>query len=185
MIKWKTLCNKSCRYCYIESITVEFVFFRFFYDFISILQVHCLMHPGRQDLNVNFFTFRACRQLDGRQAPIFKNFPIRHIFLKSCFFKYKNKKRQKLTMRISGLGPLRAHSVCAPCWPSQNLSVLKTWMVPNFIQNNVGVWFVTVRWNVFDLQPCLNLEKYSQIRCYSVYIAKNNSANKSWIWCTI
>ena len=28
----------------------------------------------------------------GRQAPIFENFPIRHIFLKFCFFKYKNKK---------------------------------------------------------------------------------------------
>ena len=92
MIKWKTLCNKSCRYYFIESRTVEFVFFRFFYDFISILQVYCLMHPGRQDLNVIFFTFRSCRPLDGRQAPcrplggrqapIFENFPIRHIFLK-------------------------------------------------------------------------------------------------------
>ena len=54
------------------------------------------MHPGRQDLNVIFFTFRSCRPLDGRQAPcrplrrrqapIFENFPIRHIFLKFCFF---------------------------------------------------------------------------------------------------
>ena len=51
----KTLYNKSCRSCFIESRTVEFVFFRFFYDFISILQVRCLMRPGRQDLNVNFF----------------------------------------------------------------------------------------------------------------------------------
>ena len=60
------------------------------------------MRPGRQDLNVNFFTFRSCRPLDGRQAPcrplgvrqapIFENFPIRHIFLKFCFFKYKNEK---------------------------------------------------------------------------------------------
>ena len=39
-----------------------------------------------------FFTFRCCRQLDGRHAPILENFPIRHIFLKFCFFKYKNKK---------------------------------------------------------------------------------------------
>ena len=57
------------------------------------------MRPGRQDLNVNFFTFRSCRQLDGRQAPrrqapIFENFPIRHIFLKFCFFKYKNEKKK-------------------------------------------------------------------------------------------
>ena len=56
------------------------------------------MRPGRQDLNVIFLKFRSCRQLApcrplrGRQAPIFENFPIRHIFLKFCFFKYKNEK---------------------------------------------------------------------------------------------
>ena len=74
--------------------------FLILYDFISILQVHCLMRPERQDLNVNFFTFRFYRQLDGRQAPIFKNFPIQHIFLKFCFLKYKNKKsaRNRATM---------------------------------------------------------------------------------------
>ena len=59
------------------------------------------MRPGRQDLNVIFFTFRLCRQLDGRQppcrplggrpSPIFENFSIRHIFLN--FFKYKNEKK--------------------------------------------------------------------------------------------
>ena len=97
MIKWKTLYNKSCRSCFIESRIVEFVFFLFVYDFISILQVHCLMLPVRQDLNVIFFTFRSCRPLDGRQtpcrqAPIFENFPIRHIFLKFCFFYIKMKK---------------------------------------------------------------------------------------------
>jgi len=41
------------------------------------------MRPGHQDLNIIFFTFRS---------PIFENFPIRHIFLKFCFFKYKNEK---------------------------------------------------------------------------------------------
>ena len=41
--------------CFIESRTVEYVFFYFFYDFISILQVYCLMRPVRQDLNVIFF----------------------------------------------------------------------------------------------------------------------------------
>ena len=61
------------------------------------------MRPGRQDLNNINVTFRSCRQLDGwlalcrplggRQTPIFENFPIRHIFLKFCFFKYKNEKR--------------------------------------------------------------------------------------------
>ena len=97
LIKWKTLCNKSCRSCFIESRTVEFVFFLFFYDFISILQFHYLIHPGRQDLNVNFFLHLGpvahwmgrqapCRPLRGRQAPIFENFPIRRIFLKFCFF---------------------------------------------------------------------------------------------------
>ena len=68
-MKWKTLCNKSCISYFIESRTVEFVFFQFFYDFISILQIYCLMRPGGQDLNVNFFTFRSYRQLDGWQAP--------------------------------------------------------------------------------------------------------------------
>ena len=111
----KTLYNKSCRYYFIESRTVEFVFFRFFYDFISILQVHYLMRPKRHDLNVIFFTFRSCRPLDGRQAPcrplggrqapIFKNFPIRHIFLKFCFFKYKNEKSATPTGRIQASGP--------------------------------------------------------------------------------
>ena len=55
------------------------------------------MYPGRQDLNVN----RSCRQLDRRQAPcrplgerqapIFKNFSIRHIFL-NFFLNIKMKK---------------------------------------------------------------------------------------------
>ena len=62
------------------------------------------MRPGRQDLNINFFTFRSCHQLDGRQAPcrppIFENFPIRHIFLKFCFFKYKNEKSVAKTRQI-------------------------------------------------------------------------------------
>ena len=54
------------------------------------------MRPRRHDLNINFFTFRSWRQLDGRQlplspirgrqAPSFENFPIQHIFLKFCFF---------------------------------------------------------------------------------------------------
>ena len=110
LIKWKTLCNKSCRYYFIESRKVEFVFFQFFYDFISILQVHCLMRPRRQDLNVIFFTFRSCRPLDGQQAPcrpwrqepIFENFPIRHIFLKFYFF---NIKMKKFLERIILIGP--------------------------------------------------------------------------------
>jgi hypothetical protein len=57
------------------------------------------MRSGHQDLNIIFFTFRSCRPrqapcrpLRERQAPIFENFSIRHIFLKFCFFKYKNKK---------------------------------------------------------------------------------------------
>ena len=98
LIKWKTLCNKSCRYYFIESRIVDFVFFWFFYDFISILQVHCLMRPGRQDLNVNFFIFRSYHQLDGRQAPIFLNFPIRHIFFWNfVFLNIKMKKSLECT----------------------------------------------------------------------------------------
>ena len=50
------------------------------------------MRPGHQDLNVNFFIFRSCRPLDGRQTPIFENFPIQHIFLKFVFFNIKMKK---------------------------------------------------------------------------------------------
>ena len=104
LIKWKTLYNKSCRSCFIESRTVEFVFFWFFYYFISILQVCCLMRPGHQDLNVIFlFTFRSCRPARGRQAPCrpgrgrqgysFEIFRNGHIFLKFYFFKkYKKEK---------------------------------------------------------------------------------------------
>ena len=106
MIKWKTLFNKSCRSYFIESRTVKFVFFWFFYNFILILQVHCLMHPGRQDLNVIFFTFRSYRQLDGRQAPIFENFPIRHIFLKFYFFNIKMKKAHNREGQKTGPFPL-------------------------------------------------------------------------------
>ena len=50
------------------------------------------MRHGHQDLNVKKITFRSFRPLDGRHATIFENFPIRHIFLKFCFFKYKNEK---------------------------------------------------------------------------------------------
>ena len=106
LIKWKTLYNKSCRSCFIEFRTVEFVFFLFFYDFISILQVRCLMRPGRQDLNVIFFTFRSCRPASGRQAPCrpgrgrqgssLWNFSKRpYIFEILIFFKYKNEKDPK------------------------------------------------------------------------------------------
>ena len=87
LIKWKTLYNKSCRYYFIESITVEFcifpIFLRFYINFTSSL----FNAPWALGPKYNFyFTFRSCRQLDGRQVPIFENFPIRHIFLKFWFF---------------------------------------------------------------------------------------------------
>ena len=66
------------------------------------------MRHGHQDLNVNI-TFRSCRPLDGRQATIFENFPIRHIFLKFCFFKYKNEKR-----------PMRVRLICEIQWAPNN-----------------------------------------------------------------
>ena len=60
------------------------------------------MHPERQDLNIIFLHLGpvanwmgdrgACRPLGERQAPIFENFPIRHIFLKFYFFNIKMKK---------------------------------------------------------------------------------------------
>jgi len=37
--------------------------------------------------------------LMGRQSPFFENFPIRHIFFKFCFFKYKNEKKGFLPAR--------------------------------------------------------------------------------------
>ena len=132
----KNLCNKSCRYYFIESRTIEIVFFQFLYDFILILQVHCLMCHGRQDLNVIFFTFRSCRPLEGRQAPcrplrgrqapIFENFSIRHIFLKFCFFKYKNE-RSPTNQHIRNI----LH--CGPIWfrpnmcPAKTIVMLKLW----------------------------------------------------------
>ena len=65
------------------------------------------MRPRRQDLNIIFFTFRSCRQLDGRQgrgqqASIFENFPIRYIFLKFCFF--LNIKMKKVRVSEAALG---------------------------------------------------------------------------------
>ena len=79
------------------------------------------MRPRRQNLNVNFFTFRSSpyRSLGGRQAPIFENFPIRHIFLKFCFFKYKNERwrSQRPTLkrpvgRFHSLSPSRKLEIC-------------------------------------------------------------------------
>ena len=61
------------------------------------------MRPWRHDLNVIFFTFRSCRQLDGRQALFFENFFIPHIFLKFYFFKYKNEKKLHLRPPPSSL----------------------------------------------------------------------------------
>ena len=64
------------------------------------------MRPRRQDLNVIFFTFMSCRQLDGRQAPCrplggdshpFFKFPYStYIFEILFFFKYKNEKKASL-----------------------------------------------------------------------------------------
>ena len=108
MIKWKTLCNKICRSCFIEFRTVKFVFFfifiRFYIDFISSL----FNTPWAPGPKCNFFTFRSCRPLDGRQAPcrplggrqapIFENFTIWHIFLK--FYFLKNIKMKKVRFDI-------------------------------------------------------------------------------------
>ena len=61
------------------------------------------MRPGRQDLNVIFFTFRSCRPASGRQAPVAQAGGDRGIVLKIFetaiyfwnfnFFKYKNEKK--------------------------------------------------------------------------------------------
>jgi len=59
-MKWKTLCNKSCRYCFIESRTVEFVFLWFLYDFISILQIHYLMRPALLVVPGRFILLGCC-----------------------------------------------------------------------------------------------------------------------------
>ena len=60
------------------------------------------MRPGRQDLNVIFFTFRSCRPARGQQAPVAQARDDRGIVLKFFetaiyfwnfnFFKYKNEK---------------------------------------------------------------------------------------------
>ena len=93
LIKWKTLYNKSCRSCFIESRTVEFVFFWFFYNFISILQVCCLMHPGPQDLNLIFFLrLGPVAQAGGDKGIVLKFFEMAIYFWNFIFFKYKNEK---------------------------------------------------------------------------------------------
>ena len=69
------------------------------------------MRLGRQDLNVFFFTFRSCRQLEGRQPPRpikraigthFWKFPYSaYIFEILLFFKYKNEKSPRIAPCIS------------------------------------------------------------------------------------
>ena len=54
------------------------------------------MHPGRQDLNVGLY------------ASIFENFPIRNIFLKFYFFKYKNEKSAGFWVDLGQIGPQAA-----------------------------------------------------------------------------
>ena len=92
MIKWKTLCNKSCISCFIESITVEFVFFWFFYDFISILQFHCLMRHRRQDLNFFFLHLSPVANWMGDRHPFLKILLFGIYFWNFIFLKYKNEK---------------------------------------------------------------------------------------------
>ena len=106
----KTLCNKSCRSCFIESRTVEFVFFRFFYNFISILQFCCLMRPECQDLNVNFFLHLGpVAQAGGDRGIFLKFFETDIYFWNFNFFKYKKEKmpwpeRASLIDLLTGLG---------------------------------------------------------------------------------
>ena len=70
------------------------------------------MRPGRQDLNVNFFTFRSCRPLDGRQTPYRPlEFPIR------IFLKYKNEK-SVLRSLLPAHGPSRGHVMRSGLWLS-------------------------------------------------------------------
>ena len=92
-----TFVISKCISCFIESRTVEFVFLWFFYDFTSSL-FNAPWAPGPK---CNFFIFRSCRPLGGRQAPIFENFPIWHIFLN--FFKYKNEKALLALSSVSAL----------------------------------------------------------------------------------
>ena len=114
MIKWKTLCNKSCRSYFIESRTVDFVFFWFFYNFISILQVHCLMRPPwASGPKCKFFLHLGpvAHWMGDRH-------PVAHPFLKISLFgiyfwnfvflKYKNEKSARadfgsLGRAVSGL----------------------------------------------------------------------------------
>ena len=137
LIKWKILCNKSFKSYFIESRTVKFVFFRFFYDFFINFTSSLFNAPWAPGSKCIFFTFRSCRPLDGRktpcrplggrQSPIFENFPIRHIFLKFCFFlNIKMKKtpereraRSCAGSRPAAVGSPRLWWSSAP-WPDWN-----------------------------------------------------------------
>ena len=85
-----------------------------------------------------FFTFRSCRQLDGRQAPIFENFPIRHIFLKFYFFNIKMKKSAFLGRPGTAAkdGPEYAALVFLPCSDLQDHRVCLPSKCPTFCSND-------------------------------------------------
>jgi len=79
------------------------------------------MRPKRQDLNISFFTFRSCRQLDGRHAPCrplggatgthFWKFPYSaYIFEILFFFNIKMKKAQWMWLSCNGLSAEEAQT---------------------------------------------------------------------------
>ena len=152
-IKWKTLYNKSCRSYFIESRTVEFVFFWFFYDFILILQVRCLMRPWRQDLNVIFFLcLGPVAQPGGDRPPVVQAGGDRGIVLKFFemaiyfwnfvfFLKYKNEKKAVCHQQTKG-----------PRWSAVICSLfLFSWLqqlINNSVLDSVGNQNRTWSWGI-------------------------------------
>ena len=143
-------------------VCIFFIFLQFYIDFTSSL-FNAPWAPGPKCI---FFTFRSCRQLNGRQAPcrplrgrqspIFENFTIRHIFLKFCFFKYKNEKGTVVGCALSAWQAVRgmAPQMLFPGW----LDPIHPLQLPTFLSKSTPYYFFNLLWVykyiVCMLSPC-------------------------------
>ena len=64
LAKSKSRCNKSCRSSFKDSKTLEFAFFRFFYEFLLNFKVHSLMFMSSLQFKPWKFCF-LCREVPG------------------------------------------------------------------------------------------------------------------------
>ena len=108
--------------------------FPIFYDFISILQVHCLMRPGRQDLNVIFL------HLGPVAHPVGDRHPVAH-FLKFSYSTYIFEILFFLNIKMKKTQPGRRFASRSPT----DWSWLRSWSLANgalSATRRLGMWRV-------------------------------------------